>query len=299
MSSSDVAPAGSRAATLMERIPAVLLLLVAIACVQAGGALAVRLFHDLGPVGTAAIRVTVAAVVLLAAWRPQIRNRDRRDLVLAVAFGLSIAGMNLSIYEAMARIPQGVAVTIEFIGPLGIAIAMSRRGRDFLWAGLAAVGVALLTPLTGDRLDLPGVLCALLAAVCWAAYTLLGAAVGRRMPGGSGLALGLTSASIVLAPAGIAVAGAALVQRPLLIAMGACVALLSTIIPFSLEFEALRRLPARTYGVLVSLDPAAAAVSGALLLGQAVTLRTLAAIACVVVAAIGVTAAGGRDRRNK
>jgi inner membrane transporter RhtA len=271
--------------------------MLAIASLQVGGALAVGLFTRLGPLGTVSLRVSIAAVILLLLWRPRFKGAVRTHLIPLMLFGLSIAGMNLCIYQAFARIPFGVAVTLEFIGPLGLAVFLSRRAQDFVWAGFAAVGVALLTPLTGARPDPAGVLYALLAGACWAAYARLGAAVGRLFPGGEGLALGITVAALVLLPVGIWSAGSALLQ-PSLFAAGFIIALASTVIPFSLEYEALRRLPPRTYGILVSLDPAAAAVTGALVLQQPLTLRTLAAVACVVAAAIGVTAAARRDAKK-
>lgn len=294
METIPVATTGSR----LERIPAVLLLMLAIASLQAGGALAVGLFSHLGPLGTVSLRVTIGAVILLLVWRPRLKGHARADIIPLILFGLSIAGMNLCIYQAFARIPFGVAVTLEFIGPLGLALFLSRRVQDFAWAGLATIGVALLTPLTGARPDPIGVLYALLAGACWAAYARLGAAVGRRFPGGEGLALGIAIAGMVLLPIGIWSAGMTLL-KPSLLAIGFLIALASTVIPFSLEFEALRRLPARTYGILVSLDPAAAAVTGAVLLHQPLTLRTLAAVACVVSAAIGVTVSARRDVRKQ
>ncbi|MBC8104524.1 MAG: EamA family transporter [Cytophagales bacterium] len=282
----------------LAKVPAIGLLLVAIASVQAGAALAVGLFRTLGPLGTVSLRVTLAAAILLLAWRPRFDREVRSSLPLLILFGLSIAGMNWCIYEAIARIPLGIAVTIEFAGPLAVAVATSRRSRDFVWIGFAVAGIALLTPLTGGRLDLLGVILALLAGACWGAYSLLGAKVGRVFPGGAGLAIGIAIAALALLPFGAWTAGRALWNHPSLLGVGLVVALASTVIPFSLEFEALRRLPARTYGVLVSLDPAAAAVAGLLILHQMPTLRTFAAIACVSVAAAGVTLTAQRDSRQ-
>ncbi|MES2460090.1 MAG: EamA family transporter [Armatimonadota bacterium] len=287
--------AGSR----LDRIPAAALLMLAIASLQIGGALAVNLFARLGPLGTVWLRVTIAAVILLAVWRPQFDRNLRVNFVPLALFGLSIAAMNVCIYQAFARIPFGIAVTLEFLGPLGLAVYLSRRVHDYLWAGLAFIGVALLTPLTGNAFPDPiGVVYALLAGVCWAAYAKLGAAVGRVFPGGTGLALGIAIAALLLLPIGIRSAGPALLEPPVLVT-GLLIALASTVIPFSLEFEALRRLPARTYGILVSLDPAAATVTGAVLLHQPLTLRTIAAVICVVSAALGVTLASQRNPENQ
>ena len=279
----------------LEKIPAVVLLMLAIASLQVGGALAVGLFKHLGPLGTVTLRVSIAAVILLLLGRPRLDRQVRANWVPLALFGLSIAGMNLCIYQAFARIPFGAAVTLELIGPLSLSVLFSRRGRDFVWAGLAVLGVLLLTPLTGASPDPVGVWYALAAGVCWAAYARLGALVGSRLPGGAGLSLGIGIAALVMLPIGIWSAGATLLQ-PSLLAVGFLIALASTVIPFSLEFEALRRLPARTYGILVSIDPAAAAITGAVLLHQPLTLRTFAAVVCVVAAAVGVTLTAQSDR---
>ena len=281
----------------LDKIPAAALLMLAIASLQISGALAVGLFTRLGPLGTVSLRVIIAAVILLVAWRPRFNASVRAGLLPLVLFGLSIAMMNVCIYQAFARIPYGVAVTLEFVGPLSVSVFLSRRWQDFLWAGLAVVGVALLTPLTGARPDPVGVVYALLAGICWAAYARLGAAVGSRFPGGSGLALGIAIAALVLLPIGIGSAGRTMLQ-PSILVVGLAIALASTVIPFSLEFEALRRMPARTYGILVSMDPAAAALTGAVLLHQPLTLRTFIAAVCVVAAAVGVTLSARRDARS-
>ena len=183
-------------------------MLAAVASVQFGAALAKTLFDDLGPGGTVFLRVLFAAAVLLALWRPSLAGRSRRDLLLVAAFGVSLAGMNLSFYEALDRIPLGIAVTFEFVGPLGVAVGGSRRALDVLWAILAAAGILLLSDF-GDfgGLDTAGVGFALLAGGLWAAYILLSARVGRVFPGGSGLALALVASSALLVPAGIADGG--------------------------------------------------------------------------------------------
>ena len=287
----------STLSTRLEKIPAAVLLIMAIASLQVGGALAVELFKHLGPLGTVSLRVSIAAVILLLLGRPRLDQQIRAHWFPLALFGLSIAGMNVCIYEAFARIPFGAAVTIELIGPLSLSVLFSRQVRDFVWAGLAIIGVLLLTPLTGASPDPVGVWYALAAGVCWAAYARLGALVGSRLPGGKGLTVGITVAACVMLPLGIWSAGAALL-KPSLLAVGCLIALASTVIPFSLEFEALRRLPARTYGILVSLDPAAAAMTGAVLLHQPLTLRTLAAVVCVVIAAVGVTLTARKDQQT-
>lgn len=262
-------------------------MLAAVASVQFGAALAKTLFDDLGPGGTVFLRVLLAALVLAALWRPRVRGHSRRDLVLAAAFGISLAGMNLSFYGALDRIPLGVAVTFEFVGPLGVAVAGSRRPLDLLWVVLAAVGILLLSDF-GDfsGLDAAGVALALLAGAFWAAYILLSARTGRVFPGGTGLALAMLVASMLLIPVGVADGGGALLE-PDLLAIGAAVALLSSAIPYSLELEALRRLPEAVFGVLMSLEPAMAALAGFVVLAQDLRARELVAILLVVVASAG------------
>jgi inner membrane transporter RhtA len=262
------------------------MVLGAVAAVQFGAGLAVTLFADLGPVGTVLLRVGFAAVVLMIAWRPRVRGRTRREWELAAAFGLSLAVMNGLYYLAIDRIPQGVAVTFEFVGPLGVALAASRRGLDVMWAAMAAAGVALLGGGLGPSLDALGVLFALGAGVAWAAYILLNARVGQAFPGGQGLALAMVFGTAILIVPGVIDAGESLLD-PDLLALGFGVALLSSVIPYSLELEALRRMPARVFGVLMSLEPALAALAGFLVLGQDVEPVEAFAIALVVAASAG------------
>jgi len=261
--------------------------LAAVASVQFGAALAKTLFDDLGPGGTVFLRVLFAALLLLVLWRPRVGGRPRRDLALAAAFGVSLAGMNLSFYGALDRIPLGVAVTFEFVGPLGVAVVGSRRALDLLWVVLAAAGILLLSDF-GDfaGLDSGGVGLALLAGGFWAAYILLSARIGRVFSGGSGLALAMVVASVLLVPVGVADGGDALLQ-PGLLALGAAVAMLSSAVPYSLELEALRRLPEPVFGVLMSLEPAVAALAGFVVLGQDLRARELVAILLVVAASAG------------
>jgi inner membrane transporter RhtA len=271
----------------VDRVPPTGLVLAAAASVQFGAALAKTLFDDLGPGGTVLLRVALAAALLLALWRPRIGGHPPRDLALAAAFGLSLAGMNLAFYEALDRIPLGVAVTFEFVGPVGVAVAGSRRALDLLWVLLAALGILLLSDF-GDfgGLDSGGVGLALLAGGFWAAYILLSARTGRVFPGGTGLALAMLVASVALLPVGIADGGDALLQ-PDLLAIGAAVAMLSSAIPYSLELESLRRLPEAVFGVLMSLEPAMAALAGFVVLGQDLVARELVAIVLVVAASAG------------
>jgi inner membrane transporter RhtA len=266
------------------------LVLVAITSLQFGAALAGTIFDDIGPAGTALLRALFAAIVLQAIWRPSIRGHGPRDLRLVSAFGLVLGAMNLCIYESFARIPLGIAVTIEFAGPLGIAAALSRRRLDLACVVLAAIGIVLLADPGGGAVDALGVFFALIAAACWAAYILIAQAASRVFSGGRGVALAMTVAVVVPLVPGIAGAGADLL-RPQWLAIGCAVALMSSVLPYSLETEALRRLPANVFGVLMSLEPAVAAVAGLVVLGQNLRARDVVAIALVIAASIGVTRA--------
>ena len=254
--------------------------------VQVGAALATTLFDELGPSGTALVRVLFAAVVLVALWRPSTGGVPRGALWLVAGFGIALAGMNLSIYMALDRIPLGIAVTLEFVGPLGVAIFASHRRLDIVWAAIAAGGIVLLSPGPGGSLDALGVGFALLAGSFWASYILFSARVGRVFPSGNGLALAMVVAAIVLVPIGVPGGGGELLAAgPLAVGLG--VALLSSAIPYSLELEALRRLPEATFGVLMSLEPAVAALVGLILLGQGLAGSEVVAIALVVAASAG------------
>jgi inner membrane transporter RhtA len=267
-------------------VPPVGLVLGGIVSVQVGAAVATELFDELGPVGTVMLRLTLAAVVLMAIWRPTtrgLRGTPARDVLL---FGIVLAGMNTSFYLALDRIPLGIAVTLEFVGPLGIAFAFSRRRLDLVWAALATAGILLLAPVPGSGLDAVGACLALLAGAFWAAYIVLSERVGRTFEGGDGLALAMAVAGLLLLGPGIADAGAELLDPALLVA-GLGVAMLSSVIPYSLELEALRRLPRGIFGVLMSLEPAVAAAAGLIILDQALAVKEVTAIALVVIASVG------------
>jgi inner membrane transporter RhtA len=266
----------------------VALVVAAVTSLQFGAGFAVTLFDELGPAGAAFLRQAIAALVLLAIWRP----RARRNVRLAVAFGVTLGLMNLCIYEAMDRIPLGIAVTIEFWGPLAVAVAGSRRPLDLLWVVLAAAGIVLLAD-PGGSLETAGVAFALAAGGLWALYILLSARVGAVFPGGSGLAIAMVAAATVTAPFGVSQAGGDLLH-PELLAAAAAVAIASSVIPYSFELEALRRLPANVFGVLMSLEPAVAALAGLIVLGQSLDALEWLAIALVVVASAG---ASGLARR--
>jgi inner membrane transporter RhtA len=259
--------------------------------VQLGAAVAFGLFDEVGPAGTVFLRLALSAVLLCAIWRPAVRGRSASDLRLAAMFGIALAAMNFSFYEALDRIPLGIAVTCEFVGPLAVAVAGSHRRLDLAWVALAALGILSLSPGFGGSIDGLGVLFAFIAGAFWAAYIVLTASVGRRFPGGSGLALALAIGTVPLIPVGIADGGANLLDGEVLLA-GLGVAVLSSAIPYSLELEALRRLATGTFGVLMSLEPAVAALVGFVVLGQDLSAAEVVGIALVVVASAGALGTG-------
>jgi len=275
-------------------VPPPALLLVSIVSIQLGAAVAVNLFPALGTVGTAFLRLSFAALLLVVATRRTIGWNARRHAGALLLYGTILGLMNLSFYGAIGRIPLGIAVAIEFIGPLGLAAATSRRARDFAWIGLAVIGIVLLTPQIGSALDPLGVALAGAAGLCWAAFTVMSQRVGRALPGNSGLAIGMAVAALVVLPVELAVGGLGGLDLGLL-ALAVGVAILSTALPLSLEFEALKRMTARSYGIVVTLEPAVAAIVGTLLLGQAMGLTGVLAVACVTIAALGVTISDRRD----
>jgi inner membrane transporter RhtA len=257
--------------------------------VQFGSAFADRLFPQAGPGGVVLLRLLLSAAILLGFARPTLRGRTRNDIVAAVAFGLVLAGMNWSFYEALNRLPLGVAVTIEFTGPLVVAVAGSRRALDLLWVALAAGGVVLLALRGGHHgVHAAGVLLALVAATCWAGYILLSQRVGAAFAQLDGLAIALGIGTLLVIPAGVVEGGSALL-RPSVLAGGLGVALLSSLIPYSLEIMALRRLRASRFGLLMSLEPAVAALAGVIVLSQALTTVLGVALVMVVAASVGTT----------
>lgn len=275
---------------LLSRIPPVVLVLAAIASIQVGAALAKGLFAQLGPGGTVFLRVAFAALVLAVLYRKSLRALPRRDWPLAALFGLVLGAMNLSFYYAVQRLPLGLTVTIEFIGPLSVALWGSRRALDLVWVALAAGGILLLNPLSG-ALDPVGLGLAVFAGALWAAYIVLGAHLGRRLPGGVGLAASMLVAVLVVAPMGATQALPAL-QDPGLFIVGFGIALLSSVLPYSLEIEALRRMKESLFGILMSIEPAVAALVGWLLLAEALGVREWLAIALVMAASYGATRYG-------
>lgn len=266
-------------------------ILLSISSTQVGSALAKSLFVSFGPVGVVGVRLAGAALILLLIWRTQMRGAyGWRAYGLAACFGLILASMNLSFYLALDQLPLGVTVTLEFLGPLTVAVVQSRKALDVLWVILAAGGVLLLAPINflgGTAFKLTSIGLALLAGACWASYILLSARVGRIFPGGSGLALATCTAAIIMVPLAIVQEKAVLLNPPLLL-IGAGVGLLSTALPYSLEMEALRHLPSRVFSILLSIEPAIAALAGLIILHEQLSWRGMIAVALICIASLGV-----------
>ncbi|MDY7224896.1 EamA family transporter [Hyalangium rubrum] len=278
------APSGRPPWTLPP-IPAVLL---AVISVQGGAAFAKELFPALGAAGTAGMRIGLSAILLFAVFRPPLTRLTRAQWGAVIPYGVVLGAMNLSFYMALERIPLGLAVTLEFAGPLALAVFGSRRASDFLWVVLAAAGIALITPWRGGvgSLDLLGVLLALLAGGFWAAYIVLGGRVSKVFLGGQSVATGMLFAALTVLPFSFAEGLAARLTPPLF-AGGLAVALLSGAIPFTLEMMALRVLSSRTFGILMSLEPAAAALSGLVFLRERLTVTQWLALVFVSAASAG------------
>ena len=283
--------------------PAILLVLGSCSSLQAGAALAMRLFPVLGASGATLLRVGLAAIVLLAVTRPRVRGWRRRQWQAVLLYGVSIAGTNAFFYAALARLPLGTAVTIQFLGPLTLSAALSRRMRDLGWVLLAVTGVAILgltashgTTAGGSGghgpLSLAGVAFALASGAFWATYIITGARVSAAVPGRGGLAVAMSAGALVLLPFG-ALDAARIVQSPHLIPVAFSMAMLASVVPYSLELAAMRRAPKRVFGILLSLEPAVATMAGWLLLGQHASAVALAAVVIVVAASTG-SALGSR-----
>ena len=275
---------------MATRFSPVWLVLIGILSVQLGAAIAKDLFDVVPPTGMVWLRLVTSALVLGLIARPVLRGKTRADWLVVIAFGVTLGVMNWAIYQSFARIPLGIAVTIEFVGPLTLAVIGSRQARDLVWVGLAAMGVLLLGLQPGD-VNLPGVMFALLAGAAWAAYILLSARTGTRWPGLDGLAIASVVATLLLSPLALSGAGDALLD-PKILALGAAVGLLSSVIPYSCELTALRTIRPAVFSILMSLEPAAAALAAILVLGEFLTALQWLALACVVVASVGATQSG-------
>jgi len=281
-------------------MPATVLVLLAIASVQFGGALAVTLLPLVGVLGSVALRLGLAAIVMLAILRPRLSGHSARDWMTVAAFGAALALMNSTFYASLERLPIGIAVTIEFVGPLTLSAVLSRKVRDLVAVAVAAVGILLISGIgvsSVETLDTVGVALALTAGASWAAYILLSARTGARFAQLDGLAFAMVVASLIVMPWGIASAGSALLQAEVLL-KGAGIALLSSVLPYSLELLALRTMKANVFGVLLSLEPALAALAGLLILGQVLTGVQMFGMAAVVIASAAVTGLAKNDGKN-
>ncbi|WP_328451266.1 EamA family transporter [Streptomyces sp. NBC_00386] len=254
--------------------------------VQFGGALAVTLMPRAGALGVVTLRLLAAAVVLLVVCRPRLRGHSRADWGTVAVFGIAMGAMNGLFYESVARIPLGAAVTLEVLGPLALSVLASRRAVNAVWAGLALCGVFLLGGGGFGDLDPVGAAFALGAGAMWAAYIVFSARTGRRFPQADGLALAMAVAALLFLPLGIVSSGTRLLD-PTTVALGSAVAVLSSVLPYTLELLALRRLPASTFAILMSLEPAIAATAGFLILDQSLSTTQAAAIALVIGASMG------------
>ncbi|HEX4699304.1 MAG TPA: EamA family transporter [Actinomycetes bacterium] len=282
--------------TGLESVPAPALVLIGIASVQTGSAIARTFFDVTGAAGMTLLRLAIAGVLLTAVVRPAFRSWGREQWTATLALGLTMGAMNLVFYLAIQTVPLGVAVTVEFIGPLLLAVSQTRRLRDLVWAALAGAGVALLGLQDGGSVPLRGLLLALLAGLFWAGYIVSSARVGRALPGLDGLAGALLVGALLALPFGAAGAGRAVADGWALLA-GVGVALLSSVVPYACELTALRTMPTRVFGVLMSLEPAAAAVAGLLVLDQHLGGRELVALVLVSLASVGVTLGQRAERR--
>lgn len=288
-------PTGTALTTTLQGHP-VLLVLVAVLSVQFGGALAATLLPLVGVLGSVLLRIVLAAVLLLALVRPRWRGRSRQDWVTVAGFAVALTAMNICFYASLERLPIGVAVTIEFLGPLLLAAVTSRRGRDALAVLLALLGVLLISEaltVPWAQMDLVGIMLAAAAGGFWAAYIVLSGRTGARFEGLDGMAIALTIGAVALVPLGVLDAGTALLDGEVLL-RGLGIALLSSAIPYSLELLALRRLSAGTFGVLLSLEPAAAALAGLLVLSQTMAPLQVVGMAMVVSASVAVLGRRGR-----
>jgi inner membrane transporter RhtA len=269
-------------------IPPVPAVIFAIMSVQSGAAIAKGLFPAIGAAGTASLRIGISAIILLAVYRPNLFKITTSQWKFVIPYGLSLGAMNLIFYLAIERIPLGLAVTLEFIGPLLVAVWGSKRLIDFLWILLAAAGIILIAPWSNSGIDVLGMVLALLAGGFWAAYIILGGKISKIMKGGDAVATGMIFATILIVPIGI-IGNGLNSLTPTYFYLGIALALLSSAIPFTLEMKALGQLPARTFSILMSLEPAAASICALIFLQEYLTINELLAVVFVVTASAGST----------
>jgi inner membrane transporter RhtA len=273
----------------LDRVPPQLLAVTAIFSVQFGSAFARTFFDETGPLGASALRLFFGSIILALIVRPRVRTWKRRTWLTVIGLGLALGGMNSFIYLAFEHIPIGVAVTVEFMGPLMVALVQTRRIADAAWALLALVGVLLLGIDATGSLDWVGLVLAALAALFWAGYILTSSRLGSDAEGVAPLSVAMLVAAIVVVPFGAHSAIDAVVGNPTLLLVFVLVALLTSVLPYALEFTALKRMPTRVFGVLSSLGPAVAALAGLLVLHEALSWVQILALVLVTVASVGVT----------
>lgn len=276
------------------KIPPLPAVLLAIISVQGGAAIAKGLFPLLGAAGTASVRIGFSALILLAAYRPNLKQLSPQQWKAVVPYGISLGAMNVIFYFAIERIPLGLGVTLEFIGPLLLAVFGSKKAIDFLWVALAALGIASIAPWGDKGADLLGMCLALLAGAFWAGYIVLGGRISKLMDGGQAVAIGMIFASVIVLPFGIA-GGILHHFSPVMLLSGITLALLSSAIPFTLEMSALKKMPARTFSILMSLEPAVAALCGLLFLKEMLSFYEWLAVALVIIASAGATLSKGKQ----
>jgi len=287
----NITAASSR---LLATTSPTVLLLGSILAAHMGAAFAYFLFPLIGPLGTVSLRLAFSAAIFILITRPSLQSLRHKNGWMIILYGLLMAGMNSSFYMAIDRIPLGIAITVAFIGPLGISTLMSRRLLDFICVALAIAGVILLTPQIGEALDPAGLLLAAVDGVCWSGLVLISPRIAKFAPGNTGLALGMSVAALAMLPVGLSKAPL-IIDDPMILIYGFGIAMLSTTITFTLEYEALKRLSVRVYGLIISLEPATATIIGAIVLSQSIGLMGIAAIACVTLAATGATLTKNRE----
>jgi inner membrane transporter RhtA len=273
------------------KFPAVLAVLLAIVSFQGGAAIAKGIFPVLGAAATSSLRIVLSAIILVAFNRPNLRDLTTAQWKAVILYGLTLGAMNIIFYMAIARIPLGLGVTLEFMGPLVLALTGSKRPVDFLWVLLAAAGIALIAPWSNNGIDMIGILLALLAGALWAAYILLGGHISKIMDGGKAVTIGMIFASLLVLP--IAIGNGLLIHfTSAMLLPGLALALLSSAVPFTLEMHAMRKIPAKTFSILMSLEPAVAAFSGLLFLHEYLSFYEWLAVAFIIVASAGATLTG-------
>jgi inner membrane transporter RhtA len=269
-------------------VPPWLLVVAAILSTQIGAAVAKQLFETVGTSGVVFLRTFIGGLLFAVLWRPRVRGYRRQDYLTLALYGVVISGMMLTFYAAIARIPLAITVAIAFTGPLGVAVAGSRRLRDLIWVIMAIIGVLLLSPITNTTLDPLGLFLAVLSALGWVAFIVISPRVARTFDQNTGLTIGMCIAAVVSLPFGLAGASRVLAD-PALIVMSIVIAILASAIPFAFEFQALARLPGRVYSLLTSLEPVVATIIGFVALHEALELREIAGILLVTIAAVATT----------